>query len=118
MNWWRRLATYRILDVGAVALMVSVLVWWSMVLPPRWSDFDFSQFYGSGRMLLKGQNPYTTSLEATSHALGLSYSPDLPFATYPPSFLWIFAALAVLPPQAAFAVWVGGNLSVWSSSCG
>jgi hypothetical protein len=61
-------------------------------------------------MLLEGQNPYTTSIEATSHALGLNYSGDIPIATYPPAFLWIFAALAALPPRAAFAVWVALEL--------
>ncbi len=111
MNWLRRLATHRVLDVGAIMLMVSVLVWWSAVLPPRWNDYDFNHYYGSGRMLLTGQNPYTTLLEAVSHALGFRYAADLPIATYPPSFLWIFAALAALPPQAAFAVWVALELT-------
>jgi hypothetical protein len=111
MNWWRRLATYRILDVGAVALTVSVLVWWSVVLPPRWSDFDFNQYYVSGRMLLMGQNPYTTSIEATSRAFGFSYCQDLPIAGYPPTFLWMFAALAALPPRAAFAIWLALELT-------
>jgi len=106
MNGWRRLATYRILDVGAIALTVAVLVWWCMVLPPRWSDFDFNHYYASGRMLLEGQNPYTTSIKATSHALGFNYSGDIPIAGYPPTFLWMFAALAALPPQAAFAIWL------------
>ena len=106
MNWWRRLATYRILDVGAVALTVSVLVWWSVVLPPRWNDYDFNHYYVSGRMLLNGQNPYTTSLEAVSHAFGFHFAADLPIATYPPLFLWMFAALAALPPKVPFAAWV------------
>jgi hypothetical protein len=106
MNWWRRLATYRILDIGAVALAVSVVVWWSMVLPPRWNDYDFNHYYASGRMLLRGLNPYTTSLESVSHALGFQFAADLPIATYPPLFLWMFAALAALPPRVAFAVWV------------
>ena len=110
MSWWRRLAAHRILDVGAVALTVSVLVWWSVVLPPRWNDYDFNHYYVSGRMLLEGQNPYTTSLEAESHALGFRYSADLPIATYPPPFVWMFAALAMVPPRAAFAVWVGVEL--------
>jgi hypothetical protein len=111
MNWWRRLATYRVFDVAAVALTVSVLVWWCVVLPPRWSDFDFNQYYVSGRMLLEGQNPYTTSIEATSQALGFRYSRDIPIAGYPPTFLWMFVALAALPPRAAFAVWVALELT-------
>jgi glycosyl transferase family 87 len=110
MNLLRRLATYRILDVGAVTLTVSVLVWWAVVLPRRWNDYDFNHYYVSGRMLLAGQNPYTTSLEAVSQALGFRYAADLPIATYPPAFLWIFAALAVLPPRSAFAVWVALEL--------
>jgi hypothetical protein len=107
VNWLRRLATNRVLDLGAVMLTVSVLVWWSVVLPPRWNDYDFNHYYVSGRMLLEGQNPYTTSMEATSQALGFRYSADLPIATYPPPFLWIFTGLAMAPPRAAFAVWVG-----------
>lgn len=110
MNWLRRLATYRVLDVGAVMLMVSVLIWWAMVLPPRWRDYDFNHYYVSGRMLLEGRNPYTTSLEAVSHALGFRYAADLPIATYPPPFLWMFAMLAVLPPRVAFSAWVGLEL--------
>jgi hypothetical protein len=110
MNWLRRLATNRMLDVGAVAFIVFVLVRWSVILPPRWSDFDFNHLYVGGRMLLEGQNPYTTSIEALSHAMGFRFVTELPIATYPPPFLWIFAALAALSPRAAFAVWTALEL--------
>jgi len=110
MNWWRRLATYRILDFGAVSLTVAVLVWWSVILPPRWSDFDFNHHYVASRMLLEGQNPYTTSLKAMSDALGLKFTEDLPIADYPPSFLWLFSPLGALQPRVAFAVWVALEL--------
>jgi hypothetical protein len=106
MNWWRRLAAHRILDVGAVVLMASVLVWWALILPPRWSDYDFNHYYSTGWMLLHGQNPYTTPMASTARALGLTCSHDLPIAAYPPPFIWMFAALAVLPPRAAFAAWL------------
>ena len=96
MNWLRRLATNRFLDVGAVALTMSVLVWWSVVLPARWSDFDFNLYYASGRVFLSGQNPYTTSIEATGRALGFTYSEDMPTFGYSPAALWMFAALAAL----------------------
>jgi hypothetical protein len=98
------------LDVGAVALMVSVLIWWSVVLQARWKDYDFNHYYASGRILLEGRNPYTTSLKAMSRALGFRYTEDLSVATYPPGFLWMFAALAILPPRAAFAIWTGSEL--------
>jgi len=106
MNWWWRLATYRILDVAAVVLLASVLVWWTVILPPQWREFDFNDYYSTGWMLLHGQNPYTTSMEATARAFGLEYSTEVPVAEYPPPFIWMFAALAVMPPRAAFAVWL------------
>jgi hypothetical protein len=105
-NWLKRLATNRMLDVGAVALTAAVLVWWSVILPSRWSDFDFNHYYVGGWMLRAGQNPYTRSLQSVSHQLGFRYAPDLPTATYPPPFLGVFEVLSVLPPRAAFALWV------------
>jgi hypothetical protein len=110
MNRLRQLARNRLLDVGAAVLIPLFLYKWAVSLPSRWSGFDFSHFYVSGWVLLKGQNPYTTSLEALSHAMGFEYLTYLPVASYPPAFLWMFAALAALPPRTAFAVWVALEL--------
>lgn len=99
--------TCRVLDVGAVMVTAAVLVQWSTAIPPRWSDFDFNHFYVTSRILLEGQNPYTTPLKPMSDALGFKYSEAFPVAAYPPSFLWLFTPLAGLPPRAAFAIWVG-----------
>jgi len=106
MNWLRRLATYRLLDVGAILVTVSVVVLWAMILPPRWVDSDFNNLYLSGRMLLEGQNPYTTSLRDMSQALGFHFVARIPIAGYPPSFLYVFAVLATLPPRVAFVTWL------------
>ena len=106
MNWLRRLGQNRLLDVGAVLVTVLVIVYWGTILPQRWSDFDFNNYYVSGRMLLEGQNPYSTSLQEMSRSLGFRYAADLPHAGYPPSFIWLFAALAALPPRVAFGIWL------------
>lgn len=106
MNWLRRLATNRLLDVAATLLVVSVVVLWAVVLPSRWSDFDFNLYYVGSRTLLEGRNPYTTLQKPMSEALGFRFSEEYPIAGYPPSFLWLFAPLAALPPRVAFAIWV------------
>ncbi len=106
MNWLRRLATHRLLDVGAVLIAVSVIALWAEILPSRWSDFDFNLYYVGSRTLLEGHNPYTTPQKPMSDALGFRYSKEYPIAGYPPSFLWLFAPLAVLSPSLAFAIWV------------
>jgi hypothetical protein len=106
MNWWRRLATSRLLDVGAVVVTLLLLSRWAAVLPTRWNDYDFNHYYVGSRMLLEGQNPYTTSLKGMSQALGFTFTEQLLIAGYPPSFLWLLMPLAALPPQGAFAIWV------------
>src|SRR5271169_2363309 len=106
MDWLRRLAANRLLDVAAVLMVISVIVLWVGVLPTYWRDFDFNNFYISGRMLLEGQNPYKTSFREMSQALGFRFFEEIPIAGYPPSFLYVFAALATLPPRAAFIVWL------------
>ena len=106
MNWWRRLATSRLLDVGAVVVTLLLLSRWAVVLPTRWNDYDFNHYYVGSRMLLERQNPYTTSLKGMSQALGFTFTEQLPVACYPPSFLRLFMPLAALPPRVAFAVWV------------
>jgi multidrug transporter EmrE-like cation transporter len=106
MNRLKRLGQSRLLDVGAVAVTLLLLSRWVVILPTRWCDYDFNHYYVGSRMLLEGQNPYTTSLEGMSQALGFTFSEQLPIAGYPPSFLWLLMPLVVLPPQIAYAVWV------------
>lgn len=110
MNWLRRLGRSRLLDVGAV--LIAVLSVWriAVVLPVRVWGFDFNHFYISSRLLLEGQNPYLSSLEPMSREMGFEFGKDLPIPHYPPSFLWMFAPLASLPPRVAFAVWVAGEV--------
>jgi hypothetical protein len=110
MDRLRRLAQVRLLDAGAIVLIFLFLYKWAVFLPARWSDFDFNGFYVCGRTLLDGKNPYTTSVEALSHAMGFRFYAYPPTAGYPPPFLWMFAALAALPPRAAFAIWVAVEL--------
>jgi hypothetical protein len=98
------------LDVGAA--LITVLSVWRIVamLPFRVWGFDFNHFYVSSRLLLEGRNPYLNSLEPMSREMGFEFGKDLPIPHYPPSFLWMFAPLASLPPRAAFAVWVMGEV--------
>jgi len=106
MNWWRRLAASRLLDAGAVVVTLLLLSRWVAIVPTRWCDYDFNHYYVGSRMLLTGQNPYTTSLEGMSRALGFTFAARTPNACYPPSFLWLLMPLAALPPRVAYAVWV------------
>jgi len=109
MNWLKRLGQNRLLDAGAVFIAVLSLWRIATVLPSRVWGFDFNHFYISSRLLVEGQNPYLSSLEPMSREMGFEFGKDLPIPHYPPSFLWLFAPLASLPPRAAFAVWVMGE---------
>lgn len=75
-DFWRRLARNRLLDVGAVVVTVLLIFRWVSVLPSRWSDYDFNHYYVGSRMLLEGQNPYTTSLKTMSQALRFRFSEE------------------------------------------
>jgi hypothetical protein len=78
------------------------------VLPERVFEWDFNHHYVSSRLLLSGENPYTTSAGPLSERLGFVYVESYQrTATYPPAFFLVFAPLALLPPQPAFWVWVG-----------
>ena len=106
MDWLRRLAKNRLLDVGAAVILLALVARWPVVLPARWRDYDFNQYYVGSRMILERQNPYRMSIHPMSAALGFTYGPHMPVATYPPSFLSLFMLLAALPPRAAYGVWV------------
>ena len=110
MTWWRRAARNRLLDVGAVVIALLHAVAIARMLPSRVFDFDFNHDYVSGLMLLRGQNPYTTSHGPLCAQYGFAFQESyLRTSTYPPSILWLFAPLALLPPRAAFAVWVAAQ---------
>jgi len=52
MNWLRRLAQNRLLDVGAVVVLLVLISRWPVVLPSRWNDYDFNHYYVGSRMLV------------------------------------------------------------------
>jgi hypothetical protein len=106
LSFWRRLVQNPMVDVGVMALMIASIAHLAATLPARRFSFDFNHFYVSGRLFLEGKNAYTTSLEPLSHELGVAYADDIPTASYPPLFLWLFAGVATLEPQAAFILWV------------
>ncbi len=105
MNWLRRLAGNRLLDVGAGLLALLVLGRLAWALPSRASKLDFSHYYVSSRLLLEGQNPYTCTLEAESRRWGFVGFEQIPRATNPPTLVWLVAAVAWAPPVVAFWAW-------------
>ena len=105
MNWLRRLAGNRLLDVGAGLLALLVLGRLAWALPSRASKLDFSHYYVSSRPALEGQNPYTCTLEAESRRWGFVGFEQIPRATNPPTLVWLVAAVAWAPPVVAFWAW-------------
>jgi hypothetical protein len=110
MERLKRVGRIWLLDLGAMTIGLFSVVNISLMLPSRAWTFDFNHFYVSSRLLLLGQNPYTTGLEAMSREMGFDFSREFPTAHYPPSFLRFLEPLASLPPRAAFAVWVVGEV--------
>lgn len=78
----------------------------AVVLPARSREYDFAHYYLSAKLLLDGANPYTTSLKEYCWQFGFPYYTSLPHATNPPPLIWLFVPLALLPPAAAFWIWV------------
>lgn len=112
MNWWRRLGQSRWLDACVAALALLNVVGIAQMLPGRARAWDFNFFYVSSRLLLNGDNPYTTTLGPLSTHYGFAYDEHfLPVTPYPPGFLWFFAPLAMLPPHVAFVAWVGAEVA-------
>jgi hypothetical protein len=105
MTFWRRVAQSRLLDVGAIIVAGFCVARIALVLPLRATQLDFSHYYVSSRLLLAGQNPYTTPLAPLYEQFGFAGSDRIPVATNPPSLLWAFAPFALLTPAAAFLVW-------------
>lgn len=76
-----------------------------LVLPSRAISNDFAHYYISSRLLLTGADVYSTPLEPEYKRWGFHYARGIPTATNPPFLMGIFAAIAALPPRAAFWVW-------------
>lgn len=76
---------------------------------------DFSSFYAAGTHALAG-NPALPYDGASQHAREQAmFGPDAPFYSwlYPPFFLFIAAALALLPYGPALALWQGATLALY-----
>jgi hypothetical protein len=107
MNWLKRLGQSRLVDIAVLAIALVHVVGVAQILPERWSELDFNSHYVGSRMILEGQNPFTTSLAPMSARYGLTFHPErVPTALYPPGFFVMFAPWALLPPRLAFAGWV------------
>jgi hypothetical protein len=106
MSWWRRLAKNRLLDVAALWIAALCVIKIAAMLPNQMREHDFAHFYVWGRVVLEGGNPYTTPLAMRYTQYGFVFQEESPTATYPPTFLRLFAPLTRLPAPHAFAVWV------------
>jgi hypothetical protein len=96
-----------VLDVAAGLIALVHVICIAVVLPSRTFTYDFNHSYVSSRLLREGHNPYRTSLAIESEKYGFVHTEMIPTATNPPSLLWLFAPLTMVPPRAAFWVWVG-----------
>ena len=110
MNWLRRLGRNRLLDLGAVLIALIGLARIAWRLPERAVANDFAHYYLGSRLLLDGANPYTTPLAPLYAQHGFQYEEGVPFAAYPPTFLWLLAPLALLPERVAYWIWVAGEV--------
>jgi hypothetical protein len=95
----------RLLDFAAVLFAVVGVVRLALVLPARSTQNDFAHYYVTSRLALDGRNPYGVPLEPLYAAQGFAYQAEVPVATNPPTLLWLFAPLALLPSRAAYWVW-------------
>ncbi|QDU91335.1 hypothetical protein Pla175_47560 [Pirellulimonas nuda] len=67
---------------------------------------DFAHYYLSARMLLEGENPYTTPLAPRCEALGFEQDPRIPYGANPPLLIRSMACIAWAPPGAAYLAWL------------
>ncbi len=68
---------------------------------------DFAHYYLSAKILLDGENPYTTPLAPRCEALGFEQDPRIPFGANPPLLIRTMATIAWAPPGVAYVVWLG-----------
>lgn len=67
---------------------------------------DFSHYYIGGMLFANGYNVYTTGIEPFCQELSVPYDPTIPYAAHPPLVLAWFSLFAMLPMQAAYALWL------------
>jgi hypothetical protein len=106
MNWLQRLGQNRILDVGALVLVLIFIYKIALVLPKRSGRVDFAHYYVSSRFYLEGQNPYATAMQPSYEHYKFHVSHVLAKGSNPPLLLLIFAPLSLLPPKTAFSLWL------------
>ena len=116
MNWLRRLGRNRLLDFGAAVIAVLCVVRLALVLPSRATENDFAHYYVARQLLFDAPNPYTTPLAPLYAQHGLVSEKTLPYATDPPTMLWLFAPLEWLPLRMAFGLWVGAEIASLSAT--
>jgi hypothetical protein len=115
MNRWRQLTRNRLLDIGVFTVALIIVFQTARMLPTRIHEDDFAYFYLPSKMLLQGENPYSTSLSAAGQPYGFATSERIRTGTNPPLLLWLFAPLARLRIETAFYAWFGVELA---SLCG
>lgn len=76
-------------------------------LPERSTALDFSHYYASGSLLLRGQDPYRVDLREEVARSGLQLEGVVFRATNPPPLIALSSPLALLPPGVAHSVWTG-----------
>ncbi len=101
-----KLATSRWLDVALALWVVWAVVQIAQAVSTRGFEYDFNHYYVSSRLLATGHNPYRTPLAPLSRELGFTVPEGIKTATNPPLLLWLLVPLSVLPPRAAFGLWV------------
>jgi hypothetical protein len=101
-----RIGNNRLIDVGVTLVALISLVHIALTLPARAHTLDFSHYYVSGRLVLEGKSPYTTSLSPLYARYGFSNSEHIHTEGNPPPLLLLLTPLALLEPRCAFGVWV------------
>lgn len=101
--------TRPLLDVAPVVffLLLGAIGAWRIlaILPERSNALDFSHYYASSRILLRGEDPYTADLRAEVERLDLDLEGLVEGATNPPPLVTLLTPLAALPTDVAYAVW-------------
>lgn len=95
----------RYVDVALVTAAIFALAW---QVPQRARQHDFAHYYASSRLLIDGEPVYGRPLAPVLKQCGFQgiIETDISQATNPPPLLWLFAPLALLPPEAGFSVWL------------
>ena len=104
-----------VLVVGAAAVVFAA---GQIVRSPAFSiPKDFLEYWASGRLNLRGENPYDP---ATLLAEQRTADPDRPEAVMmwnPPPALALYAPLGWLPPRWAALLWIGAQLLAVMLAC-